>query len=93
MFLSKDKSVLVDGSGFSLAEDLVEDYYIVPEPLANKVKVNHPYYDLVLDSDGNLIDVMPTEKPPEPDLLPPEPSQDDYLLDLDYRISMIELGL
>jgi len=24
---------------------------------------------------------------------PPEPNQDDYLLDLDYRLSMTELGL
>jgi len=24
---------------------------------------------------------------------PPEPNQDDYLLDLDYRLSMNELGL
>lgn len=24
---------------------------------------------------------------------PPEPTQEDYFLDLDYRVSMIELGL
>lgn len=29
----------------------------------------------------------------DPTPVPTQPTQDDYLLDLDYRLSMIELGL
>lgn len=29
----------------------------------------------------------------DPTPLPPQPNQDDYLLDLDFRLSMLELGL
>ncbi len=36
---------------------------------------------------GNLLEEW-TKK-----YIPPEPTQDDYLLDLDFRLSMIELGL
>lgn len=42
------------------------------------------------DEQGNIISVTPIPKLPEP---PPEPTLDDYLLDLDFRISSIELGL
>lgn len=73
MFLSKDKSVLVDGD-FSLQEDLVESYYLVPVDLIDKVKANHPYYDFVLDSEGNLLDIMLTDRPPEP-APPPTPQE------------------
>jgi len=58
--------------------------------LGKRILANIPFFEIVLDGEGNLADVIPTERPPAP---PPEPNQDDYLLDLDYRLSMTELGL
>jgi len=43
------------------------------------------------DADTQAIQVVINAHDPTP--LPPQPTQDDYLLDLDYRLSMIELGL
>lgn len=60
--------------------------------LIQKIVVNAPYYDFVLDEEGKLIDIIPTERP-EPEPVIPEPSLEDYLLDLDFRMSMLELGL
>lgn len=44
--------------------------YVVPDgtALAQKVMDNYPYYDFVLDDNGALIDITPTERPaPEPE--------------------------
>lgn len=57
--------------------------------LAEKIKQYAPYFELNED----MTDITPTEKPPEPGPKPPEPSVEDYLLDLDYRLSKIELGV
>lgn len=62
--------------------------------LVEKIKIHAPYYDFVLYGEGKLIDITPTEKPPEP---PPAPTEveliSNYLLDVDMRLVMIELGL
>ena len=42
-------------------------------------------------TDIDLVQQIIDEHDPTP--LPPQPTQDDYLLDLDFRLSMIELGL
>ncbi len=44
------------------------------------------------DEHGNIISVTPAPKP-EPEPEPPEPTIEEYLIDLDFRLSMIELGL
>ena len=69
-----------------------ENVFVVDDTseLGGKILTIMPYFDFVLDGQGNLIDVTPTERPPEP---PPEPTLDDYMLDLDFRVSMIELGV
>jgi len=73
-----------------------EGNYVVNETtengklIASKIIEHCPYFDFVLDGNGNLIDIAPTERSPEP---PSEPTQDDYMLDLDFRLSMIELGI
>lgn len=75
-----------------------EDNYVIDETteggkiLAEKIKAYFPYFEFVLDEEGNLIDVIPTEIP-DPDPVIPEPSLEDYLLDLDFRLSMLELGI
>ena len=58
--------------------------------LAAKMVKNFPYYTLIVDNQGGLVDVELTERPPVP---PPAPSQDDYMVDLDYRMCILELGL
>lgn len=50
-----------------------EGNYVIDETteegqlLAQKIIENYPYFNFVLDSEGNLIDITPTERPePEP---------------------------
>jgi len=52
---------------------------------------------IAVDEDGIAVAITITktmeqywqEKPSQP----PQPTEDDYLIDLDFRLSMIELGL
>lgn len=46
-----------------------EDYYLVDSnsELAEKIRENHPYFEFVLDDDGSLIDITPTERPEQPE--------------------------
>ena len=44
------------------------------------------------DEHGNIISVTPAPKS-ETEPEPPEPTIEEYLIDLDFRLSMIELGL
>ena len=59
------------------------DFYVVDEAtpegaaLAAKIIKNFPYYEFVLDNTGSLVNITPTERPPEPPL---EPSELDLLL-------------
>ena len=59
--------------------------------LGNKIRDNFPYFNLVFDESGNLVDVEPTTKPePTPT---EEIDTDETLLDHEYRITMLELGI
>lgn len=44
--------------------------------LAKKIEDNSPYIEFVLDSNGFLIDITPTERPPEP---LPQPTPEDQI--------------
>jgi len=55
--------------------------------LADKIKEYCPYFDFVLDSEGNLIDITPTERPPDP----PEPPSEIELLRLEMAQANTEL--
>ena len=48
---------------------------------------------LTYPDDANMQVIQAIIDAHDPTPLPPQPTQDDYLLDLDYRLSMIELGL
>lgn len=66
----------------------------VPEELVDKVNASGGYCDLVLDSDGNLTDIIPLERPaplpPPPD---PQADTDAMVVDLAYRLALLELGV
>ena len=55
-----------------------ENVFIVVDDseLGKKILSNHPYFEFVLDGGGILIDVTPTERPPEP---VPEPTELELL--------------
>ncbi|TGE35865.1 hypothetical protein E4K67_22365 [Desulfosporosinus fructosivorans] len=38
--------------------------------LGKKILLVQPYFDFILDSKGNLIDITPTGRPPAPDPVP-----------------------
>jgi hypothetical protein len=73
------------------------DVYIVDETtgegkeLAQRIINAYPYYDFVI-KDGRLVDIVELPKP-EPEPTSPEPSVEEYLVDLDFRLSKMELGL
>lgn len=48
---------------------------------------------LYVADDVDMIAVQAVIDAHNPEQLPPQPTSDDYLIDLDFRISMIELGL
>lgn len=73
-----------------------DGYYVVDDAseLAQRIKDNYPYFEFVLDSQGALIAITPTERPPEPE---PEPTTEEDLMsmavDHEYRLTLLELGV
>ena len=53
-------------------------YYLVDSnsEFAEKIRKNAPFFDSVLDEKGELIDITPTERPPEPE---PEPTLEEVV--------------
>lgn len=72
-------------------KELDELVYVVDDnsKLAKKIMESAPYFEFVLDDVGELVDITPLPKP----VVIPEPTTEDYLLDLDYRLSLRELGV
>jgi len=72
----------------------LEGYIQVPEDLEQKAWESLGFCELIYDGSGMLADIKPTERPAPP---PPEPTaQDDtdaLLVDHEYRLTMLELGL
>ena len=68
-----------------------ENYFLVDSnsELANKIRENAPFMNFVVNDD-KLIDITPTERPPEPE---PEPTIEEMLLEIDYRLTCVELDL
>lgn len=93
--------VFKDTKGFQTRNDkpnenwTILDVYIVEDgsELANKIMENYPHYDFVL-SDGALVDITPTERPePEPEEMSEVEVLADYVMEVDFRVLMIEMGL
>lgn len=75
----------------------LDGYAKVPEYLIDIAWESRGYCDLVFDDGGNLTDIIPTEKPviPEPEVveLTIDEERDIMLVDLEYRLTLLELGL
>lgn len=71
-----------------------EDVYVVEDgsELANKIIDNYPYYDFVIEGD-RLVDVVSTERPKPEIKISEQEELENYVLDLDYRVAMMEIGL
>ena len=69
-----------------------ENYFLVDSnsEFAKKIIENSPFFDFVLNDNGELIDITPTERPPEPE---PEPTIEEQMFEMDYRLTCVELGL
>lgn len=65
-----------------------EEYYLVDSnsELAAKIRENAPFFDFVLDDKGELIDVMPTKRPPEPE---PEPTLEEIVAEQEQQIATL----
>lgn len=70
-----------------------DGFYVVDEGLGKRIIAVQPFYDFVIEND-QLVDIIELEKPPEP---PPEPTEMDelenYVLDVDMRLLLVEMGL
>lgn len=67
------------------------DVFVIDDrsELGKKISQNAPYFEFILDAEGNLIDITPTERPPE--LLQP-PTPEERLQALEDAMLMITLG-
>lgn len=48
---------------------------------------------ITFDDEADIVAIQVVIDAHNPEPLPPQPTSDDYLIDLDFRISMIELGI
>lgn len=73
----------------------LDDYIEVPQHLEAIAWASIGYCDLNI-VDGVLVDITPTERPPEPTpepIIDPEDDRDSMLIDHEYRLTLIELGV
>ena len=81
MIVRKDKSFETNSMFLNTNWYDNEDNYVVDETteegqaLANKIREHYPYFDIVIEN-NQLVDIIPTERPPEPD---PEPSLEEKM--------------
>ena len=68
IFESRTDAPATDWTG--RAEHIIDEANPTNAELIAKIKAYAPYFDYVLDDDGNLIDVIKTADKPEPDQRP-----------------------
>lgn len=77
MILFNDKSYTQTSVSIEDIQEELSDFYYIDETtekgriLTQKIIKNAPYFDFVLDAEGNLIDITPIEKP----FIPPTKEQ------------------
>ena len=73
----------------------LDGYITVPSHLEDIVWASGGYCDLTIE-DGVLTGITPTERPVEPipePIIDPEDDRDSMLIDHEYRLTLIELGV
>lgn len=74
-----------------------ENVFVVDDgsELANKIVSLFPNYDFVVDESGNLVDIISNVLSIEKTSEEPTPLENmtDYLIDVDYRLSLVEMGI
>lgn len=60
----------------------LDGYIVAPEHLTNKVWETCGYCDLIIDENGELVDITPTERP-TPELPTPTPTTDERITTLE----------
>ncbi len=70
----------------------LEGYVEVPESLITAVTDSGGWCDLTI-SDGVLVGVTPTVRPEPAQLPTPEEDRDAMLIDLAFRMTLLELGV
>lgn len=94
MLINKKTKQVIEISSKPNENWIGDGYYLVDSrtELAEKIRLNAPYFEPITDGTGQLVDITPTERPePEPEI--EEPTQDEINLDFDFRITCLELGL
>lgn len=91
MIVRKDKTFETN-SQFPNVDWYNEENYVVDETtevgrvLARKIIENYPYFNFVLDSEGKLIDISPTERP----VLDPVEEEKTELKLIQERLTQLE---
>lgn len=69
MLIHKSEKYYVERQDMPNENWIGEEFYLVDSnsELAVKIRENYPYFEFVLDDEGNLIDVTPTERPEQPE--------------------------
>ena len=67
MIIYKDKR-FISNSEYPDTDWVGDADFVIPDgsELAEKIKAAYPYFEFILDDDGNLVDVEETERPPTP---------------------------
>lgn len=65
MILYKNKK-FISNSDYPETDWVGDADYVIPDDseLAEKIKRAYPYFEYILDDDGNIVDIEETERPP-----------------------------
>lgn len=85
--------IIYENKGYETRSDMPnadwtgEALYVIPDSsnLANKIQNLYPYYNFVLDLEGNLIDVVETERPE----LEKTPTSEERIEALEAAVQML----
>lgn len=90
ILVAKDKHQTInDPYDISIEEADAMGFYLIDDPvLEAKIQFAYPDFEFVLDGEGNVTDIV-TDKVPYDETLEAQ----EILLDHEFRISLLELGV
>ncbi len=88
MLINKKTKQVIEISSKPNENWIGDGYYLVDSrtELAEKIRLNAPYFEPITDGTGQLVDITPTERPEEPE---PEPSVAEQLAEAQEQIAML----